>query len=173
MIICKRPTPLDDHLQDTGSSIWSFARGWFLRVIICKRPVPPDDHLQEMGPSKWSFARSKPLQMIICICCCCWRRRDGRIGVLWASFVEIRMGWEWSRVVGDWPWAAAQHYCIYVNESGGHNLFWCPDLSDGGCLVKRGFLCLSILYEKEFLILNNSCDGGGCHTNWTSPFSRW
>ena len=54
---------------------------------------------------------------------------------------------------------------IFVNKSGGHNLFLCLDLSDRGCLVKRGFLCLSILYEKEFLILNNSCDGGGCHTN--------
>ena len=36
MIICKKPVPLDDHLQEAGPSRWSFARGWFLWMIICK-----------------------------------------------------------------------------------------------------------------------------------------
>ena len=46
MIICKRSNPLDDHLQEAGSSPWSFASGQILRIIICKWPVNPDDHLQ-------------------------------------------------------------------------------------------------------------------------------
>ena len=35
MIICKRPDPQDDHLQEARSSGWSFAKGWILRMIIC------------------------------------------------------------------------------------------------------------------------------------------
>ena len=45
MIICKRPDPLDDHLQVAGSSRWSFESGRILRMIICERPDYPDDHL--------------------------------------------------------------------------------------------------------------------------------
>ena len=45
MIICKRPNPPDDHLQEASSSRWSFARGWSIRMNICKRQVPPDAHL--------------------------------------------------------------------------------------------------------------------------------
>ena len=30
MIICNRPDPPDDHLQEAGSSVWSFARGRIL-----------------------------------------------------------------------------------------------------------------------------------------------
>ena len=56
MIIFKRPDPLDDHLQDAGSSRWSFARGWILL----------DDHLQEARSSRWSFASRWILRMIIC-----------------------------------------------------------------------------------------------------------
>ena len=57
MIICKRPDPSDDHLQESGppsdhlqkagSSRRSFAKGQILRMIICKRSAPPDDHLQQ------------------------------------------------------------------------------------------------------------------------------
>ena len=56
----------DDHLQEVGSSGWSFARGQIFLMIICKRPNPPDDHLQMAGPSGWSFARGQILRMIIC-----------------------------------------------------------------------------------------------------------
>ena len=35
LIICKWPVPQDDHLQEAGSSRWSFARGQILRMIIC------------------------------------------------------------------------------------------------------------------------------------------
>ena len=49
MIIWKRPDPLDDHSQGAGSSRWSFARGWILRMIICKWPDPQDDHLHFQG----------------------------------------------------------------------------------------------------------------------------
>ena len=45
IIICKRPAPLDKHLQEV---------------------VLPDDHLQEAGPSGWSFARGRSILMIIC-----------------------------------------------------------------------------------------------------------
>ena len=51
MIICKRPAPQVDHLQEAGHSEWSFARDWPLRMIIYKRPSPLDDHLQEAVPS--------------------------------------------------------------------------------------------------------------------------
>ena len=51
MIICKRPVPMDDRLQEAGPSGWSFARGWSLRIIICEELVPPNDRLQETGPS--------------------------------------------------------------------------------------------------------------------------
>ena len=64
------------HLQETGPSRWSFARGQILRMIICKRPVPPDDictrlappddYLQEAGPSRWLISRGRSLWMIIC-----------------------------------------------------------------------------------------------------------
>ena len=47
MIICKRPTTPDDHLQGACQSRWSFARGRPLQMIICKFPAPPDDHLQQ------------------------------------------------------------------------------------------------------------------------------
>ena len=63
MIICKRPDPPDDHLQEAGSSGWSFERDWILQMIICERPDPPDDHLQEAGSSRWSFTSGR---MIIC-----------------------------------------------------------------------------------------------------------
>ena len=53
MIICKRPAPLDDHLQEAGPSGSSFARGRPFRMTICKRPVPLDHHLQEAGPPFW------------------------------------------------------------------------------------------------------------------------
>ena len=76
MIIYTRLVPPDDHLQDTGSSGWSFARGQSLQMIICKWPNPPDDHLQVAGSSGWSFvrgrfsrwpfARGQILRMIIC-----------------------------------------------------------------------------------------------------------
>ena len=46
MIICKRPVPPGDHLQQADPSRWSFARGRPLQMIFCKRLVPPDDHLQ-------------------------------------------------------------------------------------------------------------------------------
>ena len=51
MIICKRPVPPDDHLQEASPSVSSFARGRPLRMTIYKRPVSPDHHLQEAGPS--------------------------------------------------------------------------------------------------------------------------
>ena len=51
MIICKRPVPPDDHLQEASPSVSSFARGQPLRMTICKRPVPPDHYLQVAGPS--------------------------------------------------------------------------------------------------------------------------
>ena len=51
MIICKRPVPPDDHLQEASPSVSSFARGRPLRMTICKRSVPSDHHLQEAGPS--------------------------------------------------------------------------------------------------------------------------
>ena len=35
MIICKRPAPQVDHLQEAGHSEWSFARDWPLWMIIC------------------------------------------------------------------------------------------------------------------------------------------
>ena len=66
MIICKRPVPPDNHLQEAGPSGWPSARGRSLGIIICKRPAPPDDYLQEAGPSGSSFARGRPLQMTIC-----------------------------------------------------------------------------------------------------------
>ena len=66
MIICKRPVPPYDHLQEARSSGWSFARGQILWMIICKWPVPPNDHLQEAGSSGWSFAKGRILWMIIC-----------------------------------------------------------------------------------------------------------
>ena len=53
MIICKRPVPPDDHLQEASPSVSSFARGRPLRMTICKRPVPLDHHLQEAGPPFW------------------------------------------------------------------------------------------------------------------------
>ena len=52
MIICKRPAPPDDHLQEVGPFGSSFARGRPLRMIICKRPVPLDHHLQEADHSR-------------------------------------------------------------------------------------------------------------------------
>ena len=64
-IICKRPVPLDDHLQKAGPSGWSFARGRPIWMIICNRPVPPDDHLQEASPSAWSIVKGRSLQIII------------------------------------------------------------------------------------------------------------
>ena len=76
MIICKRSGSRDDHLQEAGSSGWSFAKGQPLWTIICKRPASPDDHPQEAGPSGqslakaspsgWSFARGRSLRMILC-----------------------------------------------------------------------------------------------------------
>ena len=48
---------LDDHLQATSPSGWSFARGRSLRMIICKRPVPLNDHLQPQKGMKNSFLR--------------------------------------------------------------------------------------------------------------------
>ena len=66
MIICKRPVPPDDHMQEAGPSVRLFERGRSLRIIICKRPAPPDHHLQEAGPSGSSFVRGRPLQMTIC-----------------------------------------------------------------------------------------------------------
>ena len=63
MIICKRPDPPDDHLQEAGSSRWSFASG---RMIICRSLDPLDDHLQVASPSRWSFAKGRILRMIIC-----------------------------------------------------------------------------------------------------------
>ena len=36
MIICKRPGPMDDYLQETRSYGWSFASGLSLQMIICK-----------------------------------------------------------------------------------------------------------------------------------------
>ena len=54
------------HLQESGSSRWSYARGQSLPIIIFNRLAPLDDHLQEAGPSGWSFARVRPLQMTIC-----------------------------------------------------------------------------------------------------------
>ena len=48
MIICKRPAPPDDHLQEAGPSRSSFARGWPLHIIICNRPAPHFDN-QEKG----------------------------------------------------------------------------------------------------------------------------
>ena len=47
MIICKRPDPPNDHLQEARSSRWSFARGQIPRMIFCNRPDPPVDHLQD------------------------------------------------------------------------------------------------------------------------------
>ena len=66
MIICKRPVPPDDHLQEDRSSGWSFARGRTLWMIICKPPVPTDDHLHLAGSSRWSFERGRILRIIIC-----------------------------------------------------------------------------------------------------------
>ena len=66
MIICKRPLPKDDHLQEARSSGWSFASGQILWMIICKWPVPPNDHLQVAGSSGWLFARGPVLWTIIC-----------------------------------------------------------------------------------------------------------
>ena len=66
MITCQRPDAPDDHLQEAGSSGWSFASGQILRMIICKWPVPPDDHLQVAGSAGWSFARGRIRWMIIC-----------------------------------------------------------------------------------------------------------
>ena len=66
MIICKRPVPLDHHLQEAGTSRSSFARGRPLRMTVCKKLVSPDHHLQEAGPSGSSFARGRPLRMTIC-----------------------------------------------------------------------------------------------------------
>ena len=89
MIICKRPDPPDDHLQEARSSGWSLASGlslqmipgrwpilWILMMIICKRPDPPidhlkeqdpqDDHLQEARSSRWSLASERILRIIIC-----------------------------------------------------------------------------------------------------------
>ena len=66
MIICKRPVPPDDHLQEASPSVSSFARGRPLRMTICKRSVPSDHHLQEAGPSGWSSARGRSLWIIIC-----------------------------------------------------------------------------------------------------------
>ena len=66
MIICKRPVPPDDHLQEASPSVSSFARGQPLRMTICKRSVPSDHHLQEAGPSGWSSARGRSLWIIIC-----------------------------------------------------------------------------------------------------------
>ena len=65
MMICKRPVPPDDHLQEARSSGCSFTRGLSLQIIICKWPDPPDDHLQEAVSSGWSFARGWILRMII------------------------------------------------------------------------------------------------------------
>ena len=62
MIICKRPVPSDDHLQEACPFGWSFARGRPLQMIICKRPAPPDDHLQEAGPFGWSFDPFRSLE---------------------------------------------------------------------------------------------------------------
>ena len=47
MIICKRPVPPGDNLQEAGP-LW---------MIICKRPAPPNDHLQEAGPL-WMINKS-------------------------------------------------------------------------------------------------------------------
>ena len=62
MIICKRPVPWDEHLQEASFSRWLFARGRPLRMIICTRPAPPDHHLKEPGPSGWSFTRGQQQQ---------------------------------------------------------------------------------------------------------------
>ena len=66
MIICKRPVPPDDHLQEASPSVSSFARGQPLRMTICKWSVPSDHHLQEASPSGWSSARGRSLWIIIC-----------------------------------------------------------------------------------------------------------
>ena len=66
MIICKRPVPPDDHLQEVGPFGSSFARGRPLWMIICKRPVPLDHHLQEADHSRWPSARGRSLRIIIC-----------------------------------------------------------------------------------------------------------
>ena len=65
LIICKRPVPPDDHLQEARSSRWSFARGRILWMTICKWPVPPKDHLQVARSSGWSFARGQIFWLII------------------------------------------------------------------------------------------------------------
>ena len=61
--------PPNDHLQESGPSGWSFARGWSLRIIICKRSAPPNDHLQEAGPSGSSCASSAFHQYMNHACC--------------------------------------------------------------------------------------------------------
>ena len=66
MIICKRLSPPNDHLQEAGLSGSSFARGRPLRMTICKRPVPPDNHLQGPGHYGWPLARGWSLRIIIC-----------------------------------------------------------------------------------------------------------
>ena len=53
IIICKWLAPLNDNLQEAGTSGSPFARGRPLRMTIWKRTVPLDHHLQEAGPSLW------------------------------------------------------------------------------------------------------------------------
>ena len=46
MIIYKRPTNPDDHMQKASPSRLSFAKGWPILMINCKAPVVSYDHLQ-------------------------------------------------------------------------------------------------------------------------------
>jgi hypothetical protein len=48
MTLCKRPVPQDDHLQETGLSESSLARGRPCWMIICKKSVP---HFDRQGTS--------------------------------------------------------------------------------------------------------------------------
>ena len=64
--ICQNLSQDQVNIANILFEVWSFARGWSIRMIICKRPPHPDNHLQEACPSGWSVARGLSIRMIIC-----------------------------------------------------------------------------------------------------------
>ena len=55
MIICKRPVPLDDHLQEAGPYEWSIARGRSLQMMICKSPEKKEKEEKEEKKEEKKF----------------------------------------------------------------------------------------------------------------------
>ena len=144
----------DDHLQEAGSSRWSFARG---------RP-PLDDHLQEAGPSEWSFARGRPL--ILTSTKRAWRMH------FWDPSQWDKMCFECQRIKFQWKKGSKCSHLLTVSLTVKFQFFcWCLPLcwkfeivlptksAKKLCFLKLGFFWYLRLSDigsnKAFISLNH------------------